>query len=470
MRMEKPDYRTVEAELVRKLGKARVSNSPEDKITHSYDASRLRGKPDLVCRPESPEDVSEILKIASFHGAPVIARGAASGLTGGAVPEIGGIVVDFLRMNRVLDIDEISGCATVQPGVLVDDFQAALAAKKMFYAPDPGSSAYATIGGNIAENAGGMRAVKYGVTRDHVLALKCVLADGNIIDTGSRAHKCVAGFDLTRLLCGSEGVLALIVEAAVKILPLPPHHSTVLAHFKTEEGALEAAAKAASEGVLPRALEFIDRKCIQVLTSQNTAAPLGKDAGAVILAETDGFSAEAAAAEMALVCAALEKHGADYIVKAKNPEDRAAIWGARKTLASALFNVAPVKLNEDICVPRAALPVFVEKSRAEASRRSLFLCNYGHVGDGNLHATIMLKDSNPDSIAPAEELVEFIFKLALELGGTISGEHGIGITKRKYLGWEIGETEMELMREIKKLFDPKGILNPGKQFPGGGLV
>lgn len=468
--MNRPDYRTVEAELVRRIGRERVSSSPEDKITHSYDASRLRGKPDLICRPESTVDVAEILKIASAHNAPVIARGAASGLTGGAVAENGGIVMDFLRMNRILAIDEISGCAVVQPGVLVDDFQAALAVKNMFYAPDPGSSAYATIGGNIAENAGGMRAVKYGVTRDHVLAIKCVLADGSIISTGSKAHKCVAGFDLTRLICGSEGMLALIVEAAVKILPLPPFQSTVLAHFKSEKDALAAAARVTSEGVLPRALEFIDRKCIEVLTSQNTAAPLDKGAGAVILAETDGFSAESATADMALVCASLERHGAEYIVKSKNADERAAIWSARKTLASALYNIAPVKLNEDICVPRAALPEFVEKAQAAAAENSLFLCNYGHVGDGNLHATIMLKDSKPETLAPAEELVEYIFKLALELGGTISGEHGIGITKRKYLGWEIGESEMALMRDIKNLFDPKGILNPGKQFPGGGLV
>jgi FAD/FMN-containing dehydrogenase len=479
-----PDYRKIESELVRALARDRVSSSPEIKVTHGYDASRLRGKPDVVCWPFSTDEVSAICKVASAHGAPIVARGAASGLTGGCVPEHGGIVVDFLRMNRVLSVDPVSGCAVVEPGILVDDFQAHLAPKGMFYAPDPGSSAYATIGGNIAENAGGMRAVKYGVTRDSVLALTCVLADGSVIRTGSRAHKCVAGFDLTRLICGSEGMLALITEAALKIIPLPKFTATVLAGFDSEGAALTAAAHVCSEGALPRALEFADRKCIEVITGRAVplaaassgeppkpiapapVAPLiGGDWKALILAETDGATRESADAEMALVKTVMEKYGARSIFQAADASERTKIWSARKTLASALYNVAPVKLNEDIAVPRAALAEFVAKSTAEAEKRGLFFCNYGHVGDGNLHATVMLPDDRTETRAPAEELVAFVFRLALDLGGTISGEHGIGMTKRPFLSWEIGEAELDLMRRIKSLFDPQGILNPGKQFP-----
>jgi len=462
--MEKPNYRKIEGEIARALSRDRVSSSPEVKITHGYDGSMLRGKPDLVVWPETTDEVSAIMKIAYANGVPVIARGAASGLSGGSVPESGGIVVDFLKMNGVIDIDPVSGTSMVQPGALVDDLQAALAPHGMFYPPDPGSSAFSTIGGNIAENAGGMLAVKYGVTRDSILALTCVLADGTIINTGSRAHKCVSGFDLTRLICGSEGMLALITEACVKILPLPKFTSTILAHFATESDALNAAALVCAEGVIPRALEFIDGKCIDVLISQNTSAPVDRRARALILCETDGATRDSADGEMAIAVAILEKCGAGMIARAKNEDERANIWNARKTLSSALFNVAPVKISEDICVPRSKLAEFVECTHVEAEKRELFYINYGHVGDGNLHSTIMLADRKPETLAPAEELVEFIFKHAIKLGGTISGEHGIGITKRKFLHLEVGKREIELMKEIKKLFDPKGILNPGKQF------
>lgn len=451
-------------ELLRVLPRERVLTSAEVKITHSYDASRLRGAPDVVCQPETAEEVAAIMRLASEHDAPVTARGAASGLTGGSVPVDGGIVVDFLRMNKIISIDPMSGTAIVQPGVLVDDLQAALAPLGMFYAPDPGSSAYATIGGNIAENAGGMRAVKYGVTRDSVLALTCVLADGTVIHTGSRAHKSVVGFDLTRLICGSEGMLALITEAAVKILPLPKYTATILAHFASDEDALNAAAHVCAEGTLPRALEFIDDKCIEVLHSQKTNAPIDRDARALILCETDGSTLEAAEGDMALALSVLEKYGAGTISRARDSAERTAIWNARKTLASALYNVAPVKLNEDVCIPRARLSDFTRITRPEAESRSLFYCNYGHIGDGNLHSTIMLADNLPETLAPAYELVELIFRTALDLGGTISGEHGIGLTKRRFISWEVGAHELELMKSIKRLFDPAGILNPGKQF------
>jgi glycolate oxidase len=462
--MSTPDYSRLRKELERTLAPDRVLASPEAKITYSYDASRLAASPDLVVRPLTTEEVAAVMRVAYAHGAPVTARGAGSGLTGGSVPAVGGIVVDFLLMSRILDIDPVSGTAIVQPGVLVDELQAALAPYGMFYAPDPGSSAYATIGGNIAENAGGMRAVKYGVTRDSILALTCVLADGAVIRTGSRAHKCVAGFDLTRLICGSEGMLALVTEAAVKILPIPKHTATVLAHFACEEDALNAAARVCAEGALPRALEFIDGKCIEVLLSQKTDAPVERDARALILCETDGSTADAANGDMQLALGVLEKYGAGTIARARDDSERAAIWNARKTLASALYNVAPVKLNEDVCAPRARLAEFVARTRLEADARGLFYVNYGHVGDGNLHSTVMLPDNRPETLAPANELVEIIFRTALELGGTISGEHGIGLTKRKYLPWEVGERELALMCEIKRLFDPKGILNPGKQW------
>lgn len=463
--MPAPDYVKVESELAQALSRDRVSSSPEVKVTHGYDASRLRGVPDVVCRPLTTGEVSEICKIATRHRAPIVARGAASGLTGGSVPSEGGIVVDFLRMNKVLSIDALSGTAVVEAGILLDDLQAELAEVGMFYAPDPGSSAYCTIGGNIAENAGGMRAVKYGVTRDSVLGLTAVLADGKVIKTGSRAHKCVVGFDLTRLICGSEGMLALVTEAVLKIIPLPKHIATLLAHFESDAQAIDAAVRVCAECTVPRALEFVDRRCIEVITSGGTDAPVDAGAGALILAETDGSSKSSAEGDLSLISDVLESEGAYRIVVARDDEERAAIWSARKTLASALFNVYPVKINEDICVPRASLKEYVEKSIAEAEKRGLFFTNYGHIGDGNLHATIMLPDDEPGTRAQAEELVEFIFRLALDLGGTISGEHGIGLTKRKYLDWEIGEEELELMRRIKLIFDPFGILNPGKQFP-----
>ncbi len=452
-------------EAIRKLrkllGPDSVREAPEDLVLASYDGTDLSGVPAVVVRPETTEEVSRTLKFACEHAIPVTPRGAASGLTGGSVPSPGGISLDFERMNRIISISREDAVAVAQPGILVGDLQRELAGRGLFYPPDPSSASFSTLGGNVAECAGGLRALKYGVTRDYVLAIEAVLADGTVIHTGSAAHKSVAGYDLTRLLVGSEGTLAVFTEITVRLLPLPQEVVLVVAYFDSTEAGAGAAVALLREGFFPRAVEFMDELTMSsVLSSSDAQAPRGTRS--CVLVETDGPEG-CAVREAREMAAFLERGSALETRLASDPREREVLWDIRRQISPAIHNISEVKLSEDVCVPRSKIVELLRRLREIAQRHGVRIASYGHIGDGNLHVNI-LDEKSPDPREKLAGVVSDIFGATLELGGTISGEHGIGLTKRDYLDREAGPAELALMKKIKGVFDPTGILNPGKIF------
>jgi len=442
------------------VGKAHCSRKKEDRLCYAYDATGQIFVPDAVAFPESAAQAAEIFKLADQYGFFVIPRGAGSGLTGGSLPVQGGVVVAMSRMNRILGIDTDNCIARAQPGVITAHFHAAVEARGLFYPPDPASSEFSTLGGNLAECAGGPRAVKYGVTRDYVLGLEAVLPTGKIIHTGVQTAKGVVGYDLTRLIVGSEGTLALITEMTLRLLPLPEARRTMTAAFDQMENAAEAVSEIIRSAVVPRTIEFMDHASIRCVEAYlNIGLPL---AGALLIIEVDGkrTGLEEDVQKIQSICRA---RGAK-VRTAENAEQAADLWKARKAVSPALYRYRPDKINEDIVVPRSRIPDMVRRIEKLREETGLMMVCFGHAGDGNIHFTIMLDRQNAHEVRKAEGAVAAVFDYALELGGTISGEHGIGISKLPFISKEIGEVEMALMRGIKKVFDPKGILNPGKIF------
>lgn len=454
--------RTVIKELRSIVGKERCLTDFEDRLVHSYDATKQSVIPDVVVKPKSTEEVSAIVKVAHEREIPVYGRGAATGLTGGSVPLEKGIVISFSEMKRIIEVDSANLMAVVQPGVVLEDFQKEVEERGLFYPPDPASSDVATMGGTVAECAGGLRGVKYGVTRDYVLGLEVVLANGDVIHTGSRTVKNVTGYDLTRLLVGSEGTLGLFTKIIVRLIPLPELAVTALAHFDELGNAARACTAIMSSRVLPRALEIMDRTCYRTVQKYRKE-PISEKAQAVLLVETDG-TAESARAEMAKAVSVCREHGAFDVSQTNAPEEREALWQLRKSVSPALYSICRKKINEDICVPRTELPATFTRIEEIGRRHGILIGNYGHAGDGNIHVNLLLEEDSPELVAKAERAVEEVFRAALEVGGTLSGEHGIGNTKSRFLSMEIREREMGLMRDLKRLFDPKRILNPGKMF------
>ncbi len=444
------------------VGKERCMTDLEDRLVHSYDATKQSRIPEVVVKPRSTKEVSGILRIANDKAIPVYARGAGSGLTGGAVPSEGGIVVNFSEMKRIIEIDTRNFIAVVEPGVVLEEFQKEVEKLNLFYPPDPASSAVASFGGTVAECAGGLRCVKYGVTRDYVLALEVVLANGDVIRTGSRTVKNVTGYDLTRLLVGSEGTLGLFTKITVRLIRLPDWVVTAIAFFNDLTKAAEAASAVMSSGVLPRALEIIDRVCYQAVRAYRRS-DFPENAEAILLVETDG-SEESAREEMAKVISVCKAHGAFDIQDTDDPKKREALWQFRKNISPALYSICQKRINEDICVPRSALAKTFARIEEIGKRHDLVIGNFGHAGDGNIHVNLLLEKDSPELAQKADAAVEEIFRVALGAGGTLSGEHGIGNTKSKFLSMEIQPREMALMKELKHLFDPKNILNPGKIF------
>ena len=456
------DRKTI-SELQRIVGKERCLTDFEDRLVHSYDATKQSALPELVVKPVSTDEVSRILKLAHERQIPVYARGAASGLTGGAVPVEGGIVVNFSEMKRIIEIDPKNLTATVEPGVVLEDFQKEVEKLGLFYPPDPASSSFATIGGTVAECAGGLRCVKYGVTRDYVLGLEVVLANGDVIHTGSCTVKNVTGYDLTRLLVGSEGTLGLFTKIIVRLIPLPEWVVTAIAFFDNLVRAAEAASAMMAARILPRTLEIIDRTCYRAVQKFHRAG-FSETADAVLLIETDG-TRESAKAEMAKAVSLCRQHGAYDITETDDPKKRESVWQLRESISPALYSICDKKINEDICVPRSELPRMFALIEQIGKKHGLTIADFGHAGDGNVHVNILLEKDTPELLKKADRAVEEIFRATLNAGGTLSGEHGIGNTKSKFLSMEIQPREMQLMRELKRLLDPKNILNPGKIFP-----
>ncbi len=445
------------------VGKPHCSRETADRICYAYDASSHRSLPDAVVFPASAKETAAIVKLAQKERFFIVPRGSGSGMTGGSIAINGGVVLVTSRLNRILEIDRENLTARVEPGVITATFQAAVAHEGLFYPPDPSSANFSTLGGNVAECAGGPRAVKYGVTRDYVLGLEAVLPSGERITTGVRTAKGVVGYDLTRLLTGSEGTLAIITSITLRLLPLPAEVRTMTALFGTVRAAAETVSAVIRQGIIPRAIEFLDQASLQCAENR-FPLDLPATAEAMLLLEVDGTPEENQAALKRLenVC---REHGAVSAIIAPDRETAEALWRARKAVSPALFAYGPDKINEDIVVPRSKIPDIVEKIKQIKQATGLMMAAFGHAGDGNLHVNIMLDRSNSQQLAQAEEAVAQLFDYTVHLGGTISGEHGIGLSKSAYLSTEVNPTEMALMKTIKQVFDPAGLLNPGKIFP-----
>jgi glycolate oxidase len=448
--------------IARVVGRENCSDLPEELLLHSYDAMNRRYLPEMVVHPGSTEEVAALLSLANQHRFPVIPRGAGTGFSGGSLPVSGGVVATTRRLDRVLAIDEGNMTALVEAGVINGDLQALLIPKGLFYPPDPSSLRFSTLGGNAAENAGGPRAVKYGVTRDYVLGLTAVLPTGEVVRTGSAAMKSVTGYDLTRLLVGSEGTLAFITSLLLRLLPLPEATRTALATFPDMGLAAGGVAAIMSGRIIPSALEFMDRTAIRVV-EEHLHAGLPLDAAALLLIEVDGpaLLVEDQIVRLEALCLAA---GATAFTRARTSEESGRLWKARRSISPALMKVRPDKINEDVAVPRMRIPDLVRGVEKIASDYGLTIANFGHAGDGNVHVNILYDAGDESEKKRANAAVDDLFRLTLSLGGTLSGEHGIGIAKAPWLGLECTPESIALMRRIKRAFDPNDVLNPGKTF------
>ncbi len=440
----------------------KISTAPEDLLCYGFDASGLNAAPAAVVWPRSVEDVVKILEFAYSNSIPVIPRGAGSGMTGGAVPSQGAVVLSLERMNRILEIDRENMYAVVEPGVINGILQRELQRHKLFYPPDPASMNFCTIGGNVAENAGGPRAIKYGVTRDYVMGIEAVLPDGRIINTGVKTAKGVVGYDLTRLIVGSEGTLAVVTKIRLRVLPLPEDVVTLLAFFNDAGVAGEAVRQILAHGIIPRTLEFLDHGAIEAVENYKPTG-IPKDAEALLLIELDGHP-QTITKEAEKTSEVIRRlHG--EVTMAEDEDAREKIWEARRAVSPALYHLKPTKMNEDIVVPRSKIPEMLGILRRFSEETGITIVNFGHAGDGNIHVNVMVDKNNKEEYDKGLKLVKDIFRATLELGGTISGEHGVGLTKSAYISMEIPPPELDLMKKIKSVFDPKNILNPGKIFP-----
>jgi len=436
--------------------------TPETMFVYGTDASRRFAMPAAVVRPESADQVKELLAFAQAERVPILPRGRATNTVGDCVPVTGGIVVSTARLNRILDIDGDDFVAEVEPGVVTGDLQTALAPKQLFFAPDPASVKFSTVGGNAATCAGGMRAVKYGVTRDHILGIEAVLPGGDTILTGGRTHKNVAGLDLTRLLVGSEGTLAFFTRLFLKLLPLPQATATLALAYPSVDTALTACADVFKAGILPVAMELLAREAM-VAVSRISAVPWPESAGAALIVRLDGSPA-AVAADIKLLEAATAPAGPIWSQSATTPAAEEELWELRRLLNPAMFKAAPDKINDDITVPRGKLREAAAGVAAIAEEEHVRILLFGHVGDGNLHVNIMHDAANAEERRRALTARERVLMLSLKLRGTLSGEHGVGLSKLPFLDRQIAPAERELMRRIKAAFDPLGIMNPDKAY------
>ncbi|NLY03353.1 MAG: FAD-binding protein [Campylobacter sp.] len=444
------------------LGKENTYFDKPHLLAYSYDATRKEHLPDGVLFPRDEKDVSEILKYCNDNNIFVVPRGAGSGFTGGAIAISGGIIISFEKhMNKIIEIDLENMVAVIQPGVLNMDLQKAVEAKGLFYPPDPASQNYSTIGGNVSENAGGMRAAKYGITKDYVMALRAVLPNGDIIRAGKKTIKDVAGYNVTGILIASEGSLAVITEITLKLIAKPKLTKTAMGVFESVEHAMEAVYKTLASGVTPVAMEFLDNLSIKAVEKRfNKGLPI--DAGAILITDVDGDLEISLDNDLAAIEKVFMENKAKSFKIAKDAKESEDLWFARRNCSQAITCYGSLKINEDITVPRSKLPKLLEKISEISTKYSVTTPCFGHTGDGNVHTNVMVDKNDLDAVKRGYEAIEEIFKVTVELGGTLSGEHGIGISKAPYMKLAFSEEEMNLFRAIKKAFDPKGILNPNK--------
>lgn len=434
-----------------------------ERLAYAYDNSRRQSLPDAVALPTTREQVVALVRACRRARVPVIARGRGTNTTGAAVPVAGGVVVSFERMNRILDIRPGDRCAVVEPGVLNGDLQAALRPHGLFWPPDPTSAGYSSVGGNLACNAGGPRAVKYGASRDNVLALTAVTGTGELIHCGTATTKGATGYDLQRLLVGSEGTLALIVEASLRLTPLPTSRRAVRALYHDVSSAAQAVARLMAQPVTPSMLEFMDGDAVR-LARDVGGADLPPEAGALLMIEADGDAHTLPHDVEALMRAA----GGDGLVSLDDAADDASrekLWAARKALSPSLRTLAPGKINEDVVVPVSRIPQLVDGVQALSREFDLPIVCFGHAGNGNLHVNLLYHPDDAAESARARTAMGRVFALALSLGGTLSGEHGIGLAKRDFMPQAVDAPTLAMMRAVKAAFDPDGILNPGKLLP-----
>lgn len=446
---------------------ARCRHDHETLAHYAQDETPRSCPPLAVLLPTGHDEVVAIVAIAAQYRLPLTPRGAGSGNVGGALPVPGSVVISFEQMRRVLDFDPGNRSIRVEVGVTTEQVDQMARSAGLFYPPDPGSAPYCQIGGNIAMNAAGPRAVKYGVTRDYVLALRAVTGSGQSIHTGCRTTKGVVGYDLTRLLVGSEGTLALITEATLKLLPAPAAKATLRVCYDSNMHACEAVVRVMQQPVLPCALEFMDRDAIDCIRQAGAAPDLPEATRALLMAEVDGDPTELARQVEALK-QALAGPGLLEIQQASDPEAITALWVARRALSHAIKQIAPLKINEDVVVPVTQLPALVAHIETLGQTYRLPIVSFGHAGNGNLHVNIMTDPADADAMQRARAALDSLFAQVIALGGTLSGEHGIGSEKRQYVALEIDPPTLALMRAIKAQFDPLGILNPGKFFPDVG--
>ena len=444
------------------VGKEQVATAPADLLCYSYDATQQSFLPDVVVHPATAAEIAAIVKLANAELIPVFPRGAGSGFSGGSLPTKGGIVLTTERMDRILQIDEENLIAVVEPGVVTEQFQIAVEKVGLFYPPDPASLKFSTLGGNVAECAGGPRCVKYGVTKDYILGLEVITPTGDIITTGGPTMKGVVGYDLTKLLCGSEGTLGIISKIVIKLLPLPEAKKTMLVMFDSIDGAAQAVSAIIRNKIIPTTLEFMDGRTIDCVR-QATGLEVPLAARALLIIEVDG-DRDLLDKQAAKIAAIIRPLGVVETRIATTPAESEALWQIRRSVSASLRKVNPDKFNEDICVPRSQLPEMIRKIDAIAERFSIPIVNFGHAGDGNIHVNIMIDKKVPGELEKAHQAIEEVFKGALALGGTMSGEHGVGIAKAPYIPLEITPEAAFYMKTLKKALDPNNILNPGKIF------
>jgi glycolate oxidase len=444
------------------VGAENVLVDAEKVEPYAADAVKEKFPPEAVLLPQTTAEVAAILKLANERRFPVTARGGGVGYTGGAVPVEGGVVIGTDRMNRIREINADDLYVVTEPGVTTYALQQAVEAEGVFYPPDPASYKTSFIGGNIAENAGGIRSAKYGVTKHYVIGLEVVTPTGEVIRTGGLTSKNVVGFDLTGLICGSEGMLGIITEATLRLLPLPETTRTVRATFRTMSEACACVPRFNRARVTPVAIEVLDRNAIAAVETE-FAFGFGADAGALLLVSVDGHASEVE--RDALICEQVVRDGGGFdVMRSETREEEERLWDVRRAISPALKKFGTMKFNEDVVVPRSRVPELVARIEEIGRLHDTFVVNFGHAGDGNIHVNFMCDRDDPEAMRRARAAVRDTFAFSVELGGTISGEHGIGYVKAPYLDMALGRATIDAMKHIKRALDPNGILNPGKMF------
>jgi glycolate oxidase len=453
----------VKEKLISIVTKGNFDDAKTERLVYSYDSTpNMQSMPDAVISPRNTKEVSEVLKVCNEYKVPIVPRGSGTNLCGGTCPTEGGIVLLFKHMNKIVELDEENLTITVQPGVITLDVTNAVEAKGLFYPPDPGSMKISTIGGNINENSGGLRGLKYGVTRDYVIGLEVVMPNGDILRTGGKLAKDVAGYDLTRLMVGSEGTLGIITEATLKLIPMPETKKTMLALYSDLEAAARTVSKIIANKIIPITLEFLDQPTLKVVEDY-VKIGLPIDAKAVLLIEQDG-SPEVVNRDIERMTEICKQEGSFSVQVAATEEEALALTMARRTALSALARLKPTTILEDATVPRSEVANMVKAINMIAEKYKLDICTFGHAGDGNLHPTCPTDSRNHEEMERVEMAFAEIFEKAVELGGTITGEHGVGVMKAPYLELKLGKEGIAVMKAIKQALDPNNIMNPGKVF------